>query len=200
MGKHRTKIFAALVIILLLTAAVMALMTGRDIAKMADSAAASPKPAQHTAVSDEPENTPVPEKTPEPTPVPEAKTVDESGSIWSPDNEKIGIRADWHLTDSPDGLSLDISVYLVCYSIDIPGRSGVIRVCGEEYEFMSDEVSFFDDDYKHDTLLYSTVISIPAEPGETLAVPISVSWDYNAGYGSKQYGTLTADTTLTVEV
>ena len=195
MGKRRKTVFAVLVVVLLLIAAVLAIVTGRDIAKMAEGAKNTPSPSVAPTATP----TSAPESTPEPTPTPEAKPVDESGSIYSPDNEKLGIRADWQLTNSPEGLALDIRVYLVSYSIDIPGRSGVIRVCGEEYPFTSDEISFFDDDFKHDTLLYSTVITIPAEPGETLCVPISVSWDYNAGYGSREYGTLTADTTLTVE-
>lgn len=183
-----------LVFSLLIIAIVLAVITGSDLVKMARSGV--------SAHDDEPKMTETVSSSasPEATPTPEMISVDEGGSIYSPNNEKIGIRADWHLSNDTGSLVLDIDVYLVCYSIDIPPCDGVIRVCGKEYPFTSGEVSFFDDNYKHDTLIYSTVIPVDGKTGETIAVPLTVSWFYNANYGSNFYGTISADTSITVSM
>lgn len=195
MNTSKNRTFTVIVLILLIIASVLAVVTWRGILKSSPEALASSQPTM--LVSDTPEPTEEPVvQTPDTTP--EKRVIDESGSISSPEG-KLMIRADWHLSSVSDTeLLLDIGLYLNCYSIDVGPKNGVIRVCGREYEFTSEEQTSGNDDTKHDSLLYELSVKIPAKAGETVAVPISANWFYNAGYAGVSYDTITAESTLTV--
>lgn len=194
MNTSKNRAFTVIVLILLVIASVLAVVTWRGILKSSPEALASSQPTM--LVSDTPEPTEEPTQTPDTTP--EKRVIDESGSISSPEG-KLMIRADWHLSSASDTeLLLDIELYLNCYSIDVGPKNGVIRVCGREYEFTSEEQTSGNDDTKHDSLLYELSVKIPAKAGETVAVPISANWFYNAGYAGVSYDTITAESTLTV--
>ena len=220
MDKHRSNVFIALVLVLLIIAAILAWTTGSEIlsgapvtandaakpvsTKVVPSAAvktSSPSKAPDTSTP-EPTATPKPSLTPKPTatPKPEARTLDKTGSISSETGANINMRVDWHITSANSKeLTLDVEVYIVSYAINAGQHNGSIRLYGKEYTFVSDPIRIDDNSKKHETLIYDATVTIPAEIGETVAVPISAKWDFDGVYGGKQIGRITAEAALTVK-
>lgn len=224
MDKHRSNVFIALVLVLLIIAAILAWTTGSKIlsgapvtandnakpvsTKVVPSAAvttavsAAPSAAPAETSTPEPTATPKPSATPKPaeTPKPSARTLDKTGSISSQTGANINMRVDWHITSANSKeLTLDVEVYIVSYAINAGQHNGSIRLYGKEYTFVSDPIRIDDNSKKHETLIYDATVTIPAEAGETVAVPISAKWDFDGVYGGKQIGRITAEATLTVK-
>lgn len=224
MDKHRSNVFIALVLVLLIIAAILAWTTGSKIlsgapvtandnakpvsTKVVPSAAvttavsAAPSAAPAETSTPEPTATPKPSSTPKPTatPKPEARTLDKTGSISSQTGANINMRVDWHITSANSKeLTLDVEVYIVSYAINAGQHNGSIRLYGKEYTFVSDPIRIDDNSKKHETLIYDATVTIPAEAGETVAVPISAKWDFDGVYGGKQIGRITAEAALTVK-
>ena len=140
--------------------------------------------------------------TPKPTatPKPEARTLDKTGSISSETGANINMRVDWHITSANSKeLTLDVEVYIVSYAINAGQHNGSIRLYGKEYTFVSDPIRIDDNSKKHETLIYDATVTIPAEIGETVAVPIWAKWDFDGVYGGKQIGRITAEAALTIK-
>lgn len=215
MDKHRSNVFIALVLVLLIIAAILAWTTGSKILSGAPVTAndnakpVSTKVVPSAAVeTSSPSKTPAETSTPEPTatpkpsatPKPEARTLDKAGSISSQTGANINMRVDWHITSANSKeLTLDVEVYIVSYAINAGQHNGSIRLYGKEYTFVSDPIRIDDNSKKHETLIYDATVTIPAEAGETVAVPISAKWDFDGVYGGKQIGRITAEATLTVK-
>lgn len=221
MDKHRSNVFIALVLVLLIIAAILAWTTGSEIlsgapvtanddakpvsTKVVPSAAvetSSPSAAPAETSTPEPTSTPKPSSPPTPaaTPTPSARTLDKTGSISSQTGANINMRVDWRITSaSSKELTLDVEVYIVSYAINAGQHNGSIRLCGKEYKFVSDPIRIDDNSKKHETLIYDATVTVPAEIGETVAVPISAKWDFDGVYGGKQIGRITAEATLTVK-
>lgn len=224
MDKHRSNVFIALVLVLLIIAAILAWTTGSKIlsgapvtandnakpvsTKVVPSAAvttavsAAPSAAPAETSTPEPTATPKPSATPKPaeTPKPSARTLDKTGSISSQTGANINMRVDWHITSANSKeLTLDVEVYIVSYAINAGQHNGSIRLYGKEYTFVSDPIRIDDNSKKHETLIYDATVTIPAEAGETVAVPISAKWDFDGVYGGKQIGRITAEAALTVK-
>lgn len=221
MDKHRSNVFIALVLVLLIIAAILAWTTGSEIlsgapvtanddakpvsTKVVPSAvvtAALPSKAPAETSTPEPTAKPEPSATPKPTetPKPTARTLDKSGSISSQTGANINMRVDWRITSANNKeLTLDVEVYIVSYAINAGQHNGSIRLCGKEYKFVSDPIRIDDNSAKHETLIYDATVTVPAEIGETVAVPISAKWDFDGVYGGKQIGRITAEATLTVK-
>lgn len=215
MDKHRSNIFIALVLVLLIIAAILAWTTGSEIlsgapvtanddakpvsTKVVSSAAvetSSPSKAPDTTSTPEPSLTPKPTATPKP----EARTLDKTGSISSETGANINMRVDWHITSANSKeLTLDVEVYIVSYAINAGQHNGSIRLYGKEYTFVSDPIRIDDNSKKHETLIYDATVTIPAEIGETVAVPIWAKWDFDGVYGGKQIGRITAEAALTIK-
>lgn len=221
MDKHRSNVFIALVLVLLIIAAILAWTTGSKIlsgapvtandnakpvsTKVVPSAAVEtslPSKAPAETSTPEPTATPKPSATPKPTatPKPEARTLDKTGSISSQTGANINMRVDWHITSANSKeLTLDVEVYIVSYAINAGQHNGSIRLYGKEYTFVSDPIRIDDNSKKHETLIYDATVTVPAEAGETVAVPISAKWDFDGVYGGKQIGRITAEAALTVK-
>lgn len=222
MDKHRTNVFVALVLVLLIIAAILAWTTGSEIlsgapvtanddakpvsTKVVPSAAVTVAPTAAPVESSTPEPTaaPTPAATPKPKPTatlkPSARTLDKTGSITSETGANINMRVDWRITSANSKeLTLDVEVYIVSYAINAGEHNGSIRLCGKEYTFVSDPIRIDDNSKKHETLIYDATVTVPAEIGETVAVPISAKWDFDGVYGGKQIGRITAEATLTIK-
>lgn len=215
MDKHRTNVFIALVLVLLIVAAILAWATGSEILSGAPvtsndgdkpaSTKAVPTPvAEETEPASTPEQSKAPKATPTPkptaTPKPSARTLDESGSIKSDTGANINMRVDWHITSkSSTELTLDVEIYVSSYAINAGQHNGVIRLCGKEYAFISEPIRNDDNSSLHDTLIYGQSVTIPAEIGETVAVPISCKWEFGGVYGGKTVNNITAEATLTIK-
>ena len=220
MDKHRTNVFVALVLVLLIIAAILAWTTGSEIlsgapvtanddakpvsTKVVPSATVTAAPTAAPVESSTPDPTaaPTPAATPKPTatPKPSTRTLDKTGSITSQTGANINMRVDWRITSANSKeLTLDVEVYIVSYAINAGNHNGSIRLCGKEYDFVSDPIRIDDNSKKHETLIYDATVTVPAEIGETVAVPISAKWDFNGMYGGKQIGRITAEATLTIK-
>lgn len=221
MDKHRTNVFIALVLVLLIVAAILAWATGSEILSGApvtsndnDKPASTkvvptpvaednePSSAPEQSTAPEATATPKPTSLPQPsaTPKPSVRTLDKSGSIKSDTGANINMRVDWHITSkSNTELTLDVEVYVSSYAINAGPHSGVIRLCGKEYKFISEAIKNDDNTKLHDELIYDQSITIPAEIGETVAVPISAKWEFGGTYGGKMVNNITAEATLTVK-
>lgn len=162
MDKHRSNVFIALVLVLLIIAAILAWTTGSKIlsgapvtandnakpvsTKVVPSAAvetSSPSKTPAETSTPEPTATPKPSATPKPTatPKPEARTLDKTGSISSQTGANINMRVDWHITSANSKeLTLDVEVYIVSYAINAGQHNGSIRLYGKEYTFVSDPI------------------------------------------------------------
>lgn len=215
MDKHRTNVFIALVLVLLIIAAILAWATGSEILSGAPvtsndgdkpvSTKAVPTPvAEDNEPSSAPEQSTAPAATPTPkptaTPKPSARTLDQSGSIKSDTGANINMRVDWHITSkSSTELTLDVEIYVSSYAINAGPHNGVIRLCGKEYKFISEAIRNDDNSSLHDELIYDQSITIPADIGETVAVPISAKWEFGGIYGGKMVNNITAEATLTIK-
>ena len=196
MEKRRFDAVKLIVLVIAAAALAAAVITGIGILRSSPEAQLRRETKYTLMETPEPDENAVPTSAPTPTKPP--REYDESGSIYSAEG-KLGLRTDWHLFSVSDTeMRLELSVYLRCYSINIGERSGVIRVCGKEYPFVSEEQTAGESDWKHDSLLYELTVTVPIARGETVAVPISANWDYFGHYGGKDYETITAETTLTV--
>ena len=196
MEKRRFDAVKLTVLVIAAVALAVAVMTGIDILKSSPEAQLRAQTRYTLRETPEPDDSTPPTPTPKPTPPP--REYEDSGSIYSAEG-KLSLRTDWHLESVSDTeMRLDLEVYLCCYSINIGERNGVIRVCGREYPFISEEQTAGESDWKHDSLLYELTVNVPVPSGETVALPISANWDYFGHYGGKDYETITAEATLTV--
>ena len=208
MDKHRTNVFIALVLVLLIVAAILAWVTGSEILSGApvtsndDAKPVSSKSIPSAPVKESEPSQTVAAGTPEPTstPKPTDRVLDESGSIKSDTGANINMRVDWHIQSaSSTELTLDVELYICSYAINAGPHSGVIRICGKEYKFVSEAIRIDDNTKLHETLIYDTTVTVPAGLGETVAVPISANWEFDGVYGGRQVDRITAESTLTVK-
>ena len=190
MDKHRTNVFIALVLVLLIVAAVLAWTTGSSIVNGAPSESAEPNasvnPQNGSTSSDKGKA--------------EERVIDESGSINSETGANLNMRIDWQVSSaSSKELSLNVQLYISSYAIETGPHSGAVRICGKDYTFISDSISSSDSGQMLDTLIYETTVTIPADVGETVAVPISASWNFEDSYGGRQIDRISAEQTLTIQ-
>lgn len=214
MNKHRVNIFIALVIVLLIIAAVLAWATGADIIRSTpkatpivtelpagtDSETPAPSSAPTPTLTPTAEPTPTPAPTPTPTPAPTGtRVINESGVFTSDTGTTLNMSVKWNIVSANDSeLTLSLDVVLTSYALNVRSHTGNIRVCGENHPFTSAPVNITENNRLVDTVIYSTKITVPAERGETVAIPISVSWDFGGVYHNTQIAAITADSTLTV--
>ena len=189
MDKHRTNVFLALVLVLLIIAAVLAWLTGSNILKGAPSESAAPQESSAVAQAGNDESA----KTAE-------RTIDEAGSINTDTGTDLNMRVDWHVTSaSSTDLLLSLDIYVSTRAMNEGPHSGALRICGQEYSFISDSISSPDNGQINDNLIYQTVVTVPADIGETVAIPISVSWNFDGSYGGRQLDRLSTEETLTIQ-
>ena len=179
MNKHRVNIFITFILVLLIIAALLAWATSADIIKSA------------------PEETPAPSAEPTPT---NTRVIDESGVFTSNTGSTLNMSVAWNVVSENDSeLTLSLDVILHSYSLNVRSHSGNIRVCGVDYPFTTDPISVTSEKKIVDTVIYSTQITVPAELGETVAIPISVSWDFGGVYHDTEIPRIVTDSTLTIQ-
>lgn len=189
MDKHRTNVFLALVLVLLIVAAVLAWITGSSILRGAPSESA--EPVESSGISN---IVPGSDKQPE------GRVVDESGSISTDSGTDLNMRVDWQVSSASNSeLTLSIDLYVRSYALTEGPHSGTIRICGQEYSFVSTAISAPDNGQLNDSLIYQTAVTIPADIGETVAIPISASWNFDGSYGGREIDRLSAEETLTIQ-
>ncbi len=189
MDKHRTNIFITLVLVLLIIAAVLAWVTGSSIVKSAPSEGEQPT-----------ESSGIPGIIPGSDKNTDERVIDESGSISTDSGTDLNMRLDWQVSStSSTELTLSIDIYIRSYALNEGPHNGTLRICGQEYSFVSDEISAPDNGQLNDSLIYHTSVTIPADVGETVAIPISAAWNFEGSYGGRQVDRLSVEKTLTIQ-
>lgn len=209
MDKHRTNIFISLVLVLLIIAAISAWATGSSIKRNAPSVSEKPETSDNASPTvtptpqptAEPTATPAPE-TPAPTiePVGNTRTVDESGSFSSNTGTKLNMVANWSVTSANDSeLTLKLDLVLNSYTLSVGPHNGVVTVNGVDYSFTSPGISYKNEQYMNSAPMTSLTVTVPAPLGETVSIPVAVSWDFYGTYGGKDISKITASDTISVQ-
>ena len=206
MNKHRTNVFISLVLVLLIIAAVSAWATGSSILSSAPSVSEKPEVSDNAvaAVTPTPQPTAVPSAqptpTPEPTPVGSTRTLSESGSFSSNTGTKLNMQVNWSVTSANDKeLTLQLDLVLYSYTLSVGPHNGVVRVNGTDHIFTSPGISYKNEKYMNAAPLTSITVTVPAELGETVSIPVEASWDFYGTYGGKDIGRITAAETITIQ-
>ncbi len=213
MAKQKTHIFIALVLVLLIIAAVTAWIT-HDRADDQNAADNTPAPVNSSEVivtTAEPLETPVPI---EPSDVPETPRptesqpvepqgdgrVNQSGSFTSDTGTSLNLVVDWKAVSvDSNTLSVTVNVYVRSYSLDIGKRSGnSIYVNGSGYNFVSPAVTHTNDNSLSKTMITTVTVSVPAEAGSTVNIPVSIDWNYRGSYSGEELEHITAESIITI--
>lgn len=210
MDKHRTNVFISLVLVLLIIAAISAWATGSSILRGAPdvskkptvsdnaSAASTPTPQQTAVPTTAPSAKPV--QTPEPTPVGSTRTVNESGSFSSNTGTKLNMQVNWTVTSANDKeLTLKLDLVLNSYTLSVGPHNGVVSVNGSDHSFTSPGVSYKSEQHMNSAPMTSLTVTIPAELGQTVSIPVTASWDFYGTYGGTDIGKITASDTITIQ-
>ena len=187
MDKHRTNVFLALVLVLLIVAAVLAWVTGSSIVRSSPDESAQPAESSgiHGLIPGSGNKA-------------EARVIDESGSVSTDSGTDLNMRLDWHVSSSSNTeLTLSIDIYIRSYALNEGPHSGTLRICGQEYSFVSAEISAPDNGQLNDSLIYQTSVTIPTDVG--VAIPISATWNFESSYGGRQIDRLSTEKTLTIQ-
>ena len=206
MDKHRTNVFISLVLVLLIIAAISAWATGSSILSNAPSVSEKPETGDSAvaAVTPAPQTTAAPSaqptSTPEPTPVGSTRTISESGSFSSNTGTKLNMQVNWSVTSANDKeLTLQLDLVLYSYTLSVGPHNGVVSVNGADYSFTSPGVSYKSEQYMNAAPLTSITVTVPAELGEAVSIPVEASWDFYGTYGGKDISRITAADTITIQ-
>lgn len=206
MDKHRTNVFISLVLVLLIIAAISAWATGSSIRRNAPSVSEKPEVGDNVPATP----TPMPQQTaaptaeptsmPEPTTAGNTRTVNESGSFSSNTGTKLNMQVNWSVTSANDKeLTLQLDLVLYSYTLSVGPHNGVLSVNGNEHSFTSPGISYKSEQYMNAAPMTSITVTVPAELGETVSIPVEASWDFYGTYGGKDIGKITASDTITIQ-
>ncbi|MDO4815871.1 MAG: hypothetical protein Q4A83_04615 [Bacillota bacterium] len=214
MAKQKTNIFITLVLVLLIIAAVTAWITHDKAQESDPDNTAAPEnssevivttaepletssPAAPTAV---PETAaPQPTATPAPTPQGDGR-VNQSGSFRSDTGTKLNTIIEWKAVSIDEhNLSVTVNVYVQSYSLEIGSRAGsTIYVNGNGYSFRSSPITHTDNNNLQKTQITTVTVTVPAEAGSTVNIPISVDWYYHGQYSGEDIEHIIAESIATV--
>ena len=206
MNKHRTNVFISLVLVLIIIAAISAWATGSSIKRNAPSVSEKPEVSDNASAAATPSPQPTvlptaqPTSAPEPTPAASTRTVSESGSFSSNTGTKLNMQVNWSVSSANDReLTLQLDLVLYSYTLSVGPHNGVVNVNGTDYSFTSPGISYKSEQYMNAAPMTSMPLTVPAKLGETVSIPVSVSWDFYGTYGGKDIGRITAADTITVQ-
>ena len=152
-----------------------------------------PTPVPPTPVPTPPP-TPIPTPTPAPTPTPvPVGQVIGSGSFRSETGVPLNVRADWTagIMDA-NTVGVKVDVYLESYSLQIIAANNAVNVSvGDSYQSANTpDVNIDDNSAIHDTLIATTMHTIPLSGGEARSVPMQVQYLFRGTYFQKEIDTI----------
>ena len=110
------------------------------------------------------------------------------------------MQGNWSVSSANDReLTLQLDLVLYSYTLSVGPHNGVVNVNGTDYSFTSPGISYKSEQYMNAAPMTSMTLTVPAELGETVSIPVSVSWDFYGTYGGKDIGRITAAETITVQ-
>ena len=213
MSKSRLYVFIAFVLLILMLAAVFLWVLKSPSNNEPDKPVASPSPTQ-AAVSDPtpvpsaaPPVTAAPVATPTPAPTPtddgkaHTRSLDKSGSFVSDGDTALKLEAAWSVTSkNDDELLVTVTVSARHYSLVIGQRYGTFSVGGQSKSFTSPAFDIEDGgNYTTSTQLASESFVVPCKLGESVDLPVSVTWSYHGAYSGVDYKDIVASGSIHID-
>jgi hypothetical protein len=110
------------------------------------------------------------------------------------------MQVNWSVTSANDSeLTLQLDLVLYSYTLSVGPHNGVVNVNGTDYSFTSPGISYKSEKYMNAAPMTSLTVTVPAQLGETVSIPVDVSWDFYGTYGGKDIGRITAAETITIQ-
>lgn len=115
--------------------------------------------------------------------------------------KEFGLYCTWHGNQNQSGNYTDITlnIYARCYSLDISAKNGSINIDGVQEGFNTPKITDYKNNWHNIWLASKTIPVWHNADGTKSNVSLSVSWNYNASYGGKYFGTITASTVVSLD-
>ena len=151
--------------------------------KTAEPSAVQQQPAAETAQSPVPTPAPTPAPTPYvPTPKPYGKVL-ASGTISSGKPWLINIHADWAAVTAADNQTeVTVIVYADHYALDYGSTESLRISLGEDSVLLETNDIRTDINQPQSTELGRKTYTLPLREGETIELPLEVSWNFQGKY------------------
>lgn len=220
MNKGKIKATILILALLVVTAAVAAIATGRTVknggtaqntARPAQTRQAQTRQAQESETpsgppeeSAQPSGTPAPAETEAPaeTAAPVvSRSVSGSGSFASDTGTAVNLMVNYNATAKSDSeINLTFDLYLNCYTINATAKPGGASVTfnGQTYTMSTPELSS-SSATPTSVKLCSTTVTVPLAAGESLNVPVTASWAFGGKYSGIDLTTIDAAGTLSIQ-
>lgn len=214
MSKSRLYVFLAFVILILILASVFLWVlsdTGTDEPDATPSATqttgtdTTPEPSTAPTATAAPAVSASPSPTPTPMPTDDGKShtrsISNSGSLTSDSDTALKLEVAWSVTSkNDDELLVTVTVSARHYSLVIGQRNGSISLAGQSKSFVSPSFNIEDGgDYTTTTQLASESFTVPCQLGESVDLPVSVTWSYNGAYSGVDYKDITASGSIHID-
>ena len=180
MPKQRLHVFIAFVLVLLIIAGLCALLTNGSKDKV-------------------PKETPGPTETPEPEPsldpsVPVTRQLNLSGDFASSTGTNLNIGVKWTAESKNDEtIKLTVTSYVYSYAMHCGPVSGTMSVNGQSESFSSGTMSYDSTEKLQAVKLHTMTLYLPISVGETVSIPVSVSWNFDGEYNGQQFDGITVE-------
>lgn len=206
MPKQRLHVFIAFVLVLLIIAGLCALLTNGSkdkVPKETPEPVESAEPEESSSPADEPsakpEETPGPTETPEPEPsldpsVPVTRQLNLSGDFASSTGTNLNIGVKWTAESKNDEtIKLTVTSYVYSYAMHCGPVSGTMSVNGQSESFSSGTMSYDSTEKLQAVKLHTMTLYLPISVGETVSIPVSVSWNFDGEYNGQQFDGITVE-------
>lgn len=204
MPKQRLHVFIAFVLVLLIIAGLCALLTNGSkdkVPKETPAPVESAAPVESSSPADEPsakpEGTPEPTETPEPSldpSVPVTRQLNLSGDFASSTGTNLNIGVKWTAESKNDEtIKLTVTSYVYSYAMHCGPVSGTMSVNGQSESFSSGTMSYDSTEKLQAVKLHTMTLYLPISVGETVSIPVSVSWNFDGEYNGQQFDGITVE-------
>lgn len=204
MPKQRLHVFIAFVLVLLIIAGLCALLTNGSkdkVPKETPAPVESAEPEKSSSPADEPsakpEGTPEPTETPEPSldpSVPVTRQLNLSGDFASSTGTNLNIGVKWTAESKNDEtIKLTVTSYVYSYAMHCGPVSGTMSVNGQSESFSSGTMSYDSTEKLQAVKLHTMTLYLPISVGETVSIPVSVSWNFDGEYNGQQFDGITVE-------
>lgn len=204
MPKQRLHVFIAFVLVLLIIAGLCALLTNGSkdkVPKETPAPVESAEPEKSSSPADEPsakpEGTPEPTETPETSldpSVPVTRQLNLSGDFASSTGTNLNIGVKWTAESKNDEtIKLTVTSYVYSYAMHCGPVSGTMSVNGQSESFSSGTMSYDSTEKLQAVKLHTMTLYLPISVGETVSIPVSVSWNFDGEYNGQQFDGITVE-------
>lgn len=162
------------------------------------SSSVTPSPAPITTPTPTPVPTPTPTPTPAPVVTPEPNRLLNSGSFYSDTGVPMNLKVEWSVsTVSASQAEVTVKVSLDSYSLhltEVPGAV-TINLNGSTASMASPAVDY-DGNGKLNTVFGSKTFTVGISSGESINLPLSVTWHFGGKYSNVDLTDIVASGTV----